>query len=270
MSADDGRPPSETPSRNRDATSPPDSSEARTPSPSSNRDDDGLLGRFMTAQDGPLLFIRETLTSVGAVLLIGALLFAVSGVWPPMVAVESGSMDPHMQKGDLIFITGPERFTPDAAVDGTSVVTAETGAEMGYRSFKGYGSVIVYDNPSIGGPPIIHRSMLWVEEGENWYDRANPEYMGADNCEELRYCPAPYAGFITKGDANPGYDQVSGISAPVKPEWVQGVARVRIPYLGWVRLTLGGTLSAATPVTPGLGFTSGAVTASQAALALAS
>ncbi|WP_410766276.1 S26 family signal peptidase [Haloferax sp. DFSO60] len=227
-----------------------------------------MLRRFLTAQDGPLLFLRETLTSVGAVLLIGALLFAISGVWPPMVAVESGSMDPHMQKGDLIFITGPERFAPDAAIDETAVVTAETGQEAGYRTFKGYGSVIVYDNPSLGGPPIIHRSMLWVEEGENWYDRANPEYMNANNCEELTYCPAPYSGFITKGDANPGYDQVSGISAPVRPEWVQGVARIRIPFLGWVRLTLGGALSAATPLTPGTGIASSGIVASQTALAL--
>jgi signal peptidase len=155
-----------------------------------------------------------------------------------MVAVESGSMEPHMQKGDLIFITSPGRFTPDAAIRDTGVVTYKVGQEVGYRTFGSYGSVIIYDNPARTGPPIIHRARFWVEKGENWYPEANKAYIPSDvdNCAELEYCPAPYAGFITKGDANPYYDQVSGISSPVKPKWVTGVAHVRIPYLGWVRL----------------------------------
>ncbi len=231
MSADDDRPPF-------------------SKSPGGPDRDEGILERLRTADDGPLLFIREALVSALAVLAVGLLLFAISGVWPPMVAVESGSMEPHMHRGDLVFITGPERYAPDAAVSGTSVVTAETGAEVGYRTFGDAGSVIVYDNPGVGGPPIIHRSMLWVEAGENWYDRANPDYMSASNCEQLAHCPAPYDGFITKGDNNPRYDQVSGISEPVRAEWVQGVARVRIPFLGWVRLTLASTMSSATPMNP--------------------
>ncbi|WP_367996420.1 S26 family signal peptidase [Haloferax volcanii] len=209
-----------------------------------------MLTRLRTAEEGPLLFVRELLTSALAVLAVGLLLFALSGVWPPMVAVESGSMEPHMHKGDLVFITGPERYAPDSAVEGTAVVTAETGAEVDYRKFGDPGSVIVYDDPGSAGPPIIHRAMFWVDDGENWYDRANPEYMSADNCRELANCPAEYSGFITKGDNNPRYDQVSGIADPVRPEWVQGVARIRIPLLGWVRLTLANSMATTTPVAP--------------------
>ncbi|ELZ95281.1 signal sequence peptidase [Haloferax mucosum ATCC BAA-1512] len=219
MSADDGRPPS-------------------------NDLFDGL-----DFDEGPLLFIREVLTSVLTVLAVGLILFAISGVWPPMVAVESGSMEPHMHKGDLVFISGPDRYVPDAAVDGTAVVTAETGAEVGYRSFGGDGSVVVYHDPGAAGPPIIHRAMFHVEKGENWYDKANSDYISAENCEQLAHCPAPYDAFITKGDNNPRYDQVSSISDPVRPEWIQGIARIRIPFLGWVRLTLANTLTVS-PVTP--------------------
>ncbi|WP_394342397.1 S26 family signal peptidase [Salinigranum rubrum] len=191
-----------------------------------------------TAQSGPLFFLREVGTSIGAVVLVGLVLFGVSGVWPPMVAVESGSMEPHMHKGDLVFITEPGRYTPDAAYEETGVVTAETGSDIDYRTFGGPGSVVVYDDPGRGGPPIIHRAEFYVEEGENWYDRADPEFISADSCDELRNCPAPHGGFITKGDANGRYDQVSGIAEPVKPSWVTGIARIRIPYLGWVRLGL--------------------------------
>ena len=220
--------------------------EGPPPEPSAGDDEpDGLLRRFLTAESGPLMFARETLTSMATVALVGLLLFAISGVWPPMVAVESGSMDPNMQKGDLIFVTEPGRFAPEAAHGDTGVVTHRVGEEVGYRTFNDYGTVIVYDSEGSVGPPIIHRARFWVEEGENWYDEANKAWVeGADNCGELDYCPAPHAGFITKGDHNAYYDQANNISPPVKAEWVVGTARIRIPYLGWVRLGFSGAATA--------------------------
>lgn len=205
-------------------------------------DDESLLTRFRTAESGPLLFLREVLTSVAAVALVGLLLFALSGVWPPMVAVESASMDPHMQKGDLVFVTESGRFMPSYAQDGTGIVTAEEGTAHDYRTFDGYGSVVIYRDPGRTGPPIIHRAMFWVEDGENWYDRANPNYVQGDSCSEVPNCPAPHAGFVTKGDNNAQYDQVSRIATVVKPDWIIGVARLRVPYLGWIRLGVSGAV----------------------------
>jgi len=48
---------------------------------------------------------------------------------------------------------------------------------------------------------------------------------------------------------NDYYDQVKGISEPVRPSWIKGTAEYRIPYLGWVRLTVSGTASM-DPVAP--------------------
>jgi signal peptidase len=202
-----------------------------------------------TATDGPLLVVREVALSAGSVAVVGVLLFAISGIWPPMVAVESGSMEPHMHRGDLVFITDPGRFAPDAADDETGVVPFQRAREAGRWKFGDHGSVIVYDNPNRPGPPVIHRTRFWVEKGENWYDRADPDYIGASDCASMRNCPAPNAGFVTKGDANGRYDQVNGLSEPVKPAWIVGVARVRIPHLGWVRLGVSGALLDATPGT---------------------
>jgi signal peptidase len=236
MSADDGpRPPDDGPAGDgggRDGSRVP----TRNEGDGTRNAKGGPLHRIRTATDGPLLVVRETALSVGAVVVIGLLLFAISGVWPPMVAVESGSMEPHMQKGDLVFITDTGRFAPDAAHGETGVVTREVARETGYWKFGAHGSVIVYDNPEDGGPPVIHRAQFWVEKGENWYDEADPDHVRSRNCAEMSNCPAPNAGFVTKGDANGEYDQVNGISKPVKPEWIVGTARVRIPYLGWVRL----------------------------------
>ncbi|MFB6219921.1 MAG: S26 family signal peptidase [Halolamina sp.] len=236
--------------------------------PSEADDDESLLTRFRTAETGPLMFIREMLTSVATVAAVGLLLFAISGVWPPMVAVESGSMNPHMQKGDLVFVTEPGRYMPDYTHNDTGVVTYKTGEEEGYRTFESYGSVVVYKNPSTFGPPIIHRARFWVTEGENWYDEADEQYISADSCAELLNCPAPHSGFITKGDNNPYYDQANGISSPVKPEWVVGTARLRIPYLGWVRLGFSGAASG-NPLVPSIASPSdsGIVTAGHSRVA---
>lgn len=204
-----------------------------------------VLHDFWTTTHGPLMVLREVLISVGTVAFIGLLLFSLSGVWPPMVAVESGSMEPHMQKGDLVFISEPNRYVPeDAAVKG--VVTREAGQEAEYRSFGDYGSVVVYERVN-GGSPVIHRAHLYVEEGENWYDRANKSYISATQCGEtssegLPNCPAPHDGFITKGDNNGGYDQVMGIArgGPVPRERITGNAQASVPYIGYVRLWLSG------------------------------
>ncbi|MFB6266831.1 MAG: S26 family signal peptidase [Halodesulfurarchaeum sp.] len=214
--------------------------------------------------NGFVVFLREILVSALVVTMIGVLLFAISGVWPPMVAVESGSMEPHLQRGDLVFVMDEHRLVPSFAVAGTGIVPANVGEDHDYRNFGGFGDVIVYQPYGNGGnTPVIHRARIWIEEGENWYDEADRDFIEADSCEELAYCPAPYAGFITKGDnpvSNDYYDQVRGISNPVRPAWIRGTAEVRIPWLGWVRLAVSETklgeirgllLEVSTPPVPG-------------------
>ncbi|MFC7098152.1 S26 family signal peptidase [Halobaculum marinum] len=177
--------------------------------------------------------------SVGlGVLLVSSLLFGVTGVWPPMVAVESGSMEPHMTRGDLIVVADPTR---DGAGTAAGVVPAADAPEA-TQTFGAAGDVIVFDSPTKPGSPIIHRARLYVERGENWYDEADPAALppGVDSCRELADCPAPYAGFVTKGDANEQYDQVNGNSPIVRPNRIRAEAHARIPLLGHLRLTLTG------------------------------
>jgi Signal peptidase I len=179
---------------------------------------------------------REVLISIVIVAAVGLLLFAISGIWPPMVAVESGSMEPNMVRGDLIVVTAVDRFGPPSGAADTQVSTVATGAETGYDSFGAPGDVIIFSPPGRAGSPIIHRAHLWVETGEDWTARADAAHLGGATCAQITTCPAPHAGFITKGDANPQYDQVNGIAGPVRAGWVTGAARLRIPYLGHIRL----------------------------------
>lgn len=237
-----------------DDRSPPDEESPRTDRRQTDRPETvrGWLRWFWTVDRGSAMVVREFLISVGAVLVVGLLLFSLSGVWPPMVAIESGSMEPNMHPNDLVFITDNDRFVDDAAYGSTGVVTHEAGQESGYEKFNGYGDVIVFEpNGNDRQVPIIHRAHFWVEEGEDWYDRADSDHVGnAASCEELRNCPAPNDGFITKGDnevTNQRYDQVRGISGPVAEEWVIGTAEIRVPWLGWVRLQLAELAAGGTP-----------------------
>ncbi|MDD5616045.1 MAG: S26 family signal peptidase [Candidatus Methanoperedens sp.] len=146
----------------------------------------------------------------------------IFGLWTPMVAVESESMVPHIQIGDIIFMQSAER---------TGIVTQNDGKQNGYTSFEDYGDVILYKPfGRVDKTPIIHRAMYYVEKGE-------PMWSGGP--------PAPHAGYITKGDNNPSYDQKGSISylQPVKKEWITGVARIsRIPILGCISLAARGNL----------------------------
>lgn len=239
-------------------------------------EDDGLLRWFFKTEDGTVMMVRDVLTSVAIVAAIGLVLFAISGIWPPLVAVESGSMHPNMQEGDLIFVVGEDRFVGDDPVDGTGVVTLEDGQESGYDKFGKAGDVVVFQpGGSETATPVIHRAHFWVEKGDNWVEQADPAIIGEDTtCSDIESCPAEHDGFITKGDSNSGYDQEAGAGARsdaiVKPEWITGKASFRIPWLGNVRLlfdkylfgAISGTLApqAVAGVSVGASSVAGAVT----------
>lgn len=203
-------------------------------------EDDGVVRWFLNSSDSTVTVVRDVASSVAIVLLIGLLLFAVSGVWPPLVAVESGSMEPGMERGDMIVVVDEHRFVGDEPIDGTGIVTAADGQSGGHEKFGQHGDVIIFEpDGEEFRTPVIHRAHYWVEEGDNWVDeQADPANLNGATCADLTTCPADHDGFITKGDANDGYDQ-AGSGAPtdvVKPEWINGKASVRIPWLGHVRL----------------------------------
>lgn len=169
---------------------------------------DGTDGRGITFW---LSLAKDLGTSIAIVAVIAVAAYGISGTWPVMVAVESGSMLPNMQMGDVVFLQGPSR---------ADIITYQEGEIMGYKSFGEYGDVIVYKPNGINeSMPIIHRIIYWIDGGE-------PMPNGRS---------APHSGYITKGDNNPYYDQDTRIQ-PIKPEWVIGVARHRVPYIGYARL----------------------------------
>ncbi|MCD4842930.1 MAG: S26 family signal peptidase [Methanosarcinales archaeon] len=134
------------------------------------------------------------------------------------VAVESKSMEPHINSGDMVIIQ---------SYDWTDIITYNEGLQSDYESFDYSGDVILYYKyGNTEAIPIIHRAMYRVDTGDPMWTNGSP---------------APHAGYITKGDnvvTNRQIDQATSISKqqPIKEEWVIGVARWRIPLFGHVPL----------------------------------
>jgi signal peptidase len=178
------------------------------------------IDRFRKSTNPVVAFARDIFWVVAVVGAIALVLFLVSGTWPAVVAVESESMVPNMQVGDLVFVVAPDRFG--------GLQTWEEGEQTGYARFAEYpdlqgrmpyGDVIIYrPNGADSVHPIIHRAIRW-DEAE------------------------PHPGYITKGDNNPIEDQsfsISGIGTiePVKEEWVVGKALFAIPLIGYLPLNI--------------------------------
>lgn len=173
---------------------------------------------------------RDTLSTVTVVTAIDAVPPAVSGAWPPMVVVESGSMQPILERGDFVVMIAEVHYDGPAA-DGYGIVTANTSEGCG--QLGGPGDVAVYDTPSCDGPPIIHRAAFWVENGENWYDWVNLSYVdGLDPYAGFLNCPASHAGCVVRGDDNGYCDQAQGITSSVRPDWMRTKDQLHVPYLG--------------------------------------
>ena len=157
---------------------------------------------------------RETLFALVAVGAIALILFVYAGTWPPMVSVDGLSMFPNMHDGDLIIIQSIQK---------SPIVTYQAAQATNHSTFNGAGDVIVYQ--PFGRKdmtPVIHRALYYVNASE-------PMWPGG--------IAAPNSGYITKGDNNFLFDQSSGVcpNTPVEDSWILGVARFRIPYLGYVR-----------------------------------
>ncbi len=176
-----------------------------------------LLTRLLKSDNRWFSLVRDIVVALLIVGLVMSIVYAYSGSVTPLVAVESGSMEPHINIGDVVLIKRP-----------TEVITYKEGQTTNYQSFGNYGDVIVYrPNGDPNMTPIIHRAMYWVNAGDTLPNKQKAEH----------------AGYITKGDNNAEIDQPSLFNGmprlePVKPEWIIGVAKFSAPGLGYFRLAL--------------------------------
>jgi signal peptidase len=190
--------------------------------------------------------IQKVLINIGitaaTLLIIFSLLFAYSSVWPPLVVVESSSMQ-HSDSRSFIGVIDTGDIVIVKKARGDNIVTYIEGIARGHMTYGEYGDVIIYkkgDNSL--STPIIHRAICriiynatgggfdipslsslpewqWkvLPEGEHvwWNLRTVVEIYGVgylnvtvrlDLRSILQYFEShnvtPHGGFITMGDHN--------------------------------------------------------------------
>lgn len=130
----------------------------------------------------------------------------------PVVTVKSSSMVPNLNPGDIVFVSNTGDYQA-----GDVVV------------FKGW-------TPA----PIIHRIVAKVDinssEVEVW-----DGYEGVSSnrfMEEAKsYKGEESVVYFTKGDNNGIYDQYANEREPLTEEDIFGEKLLKVPYVGWVKLT---------------------------------
>ena len=173
---------------------------------SSPRDLRTLITRFRTSNHWAVSLARDLLWVIGVVGGIALFLFLICGTWPAVVTIESESMVPHMNVGDLVIVVQKDRFG--------ELQTWDDGKKSGYQKFGDYGDVIIYRPngitdvwASIGllpfskQHPIIHRAMTWTEAGD-----PVPSYL---NIYRGTVTPSGYLPLTVTGSASNGLQILS-------------------------------------------------------------
>ncbi len=110
-----------------------------------------------------LLVLRDVGIALLIVLLVFLALWAYAGVWPPMVVVESDSMQHEnyvshvgvIDTGDLVLVQHVD--------NPYEIETYARSRCNGHMTYGDYGDVIIYNQLGGGDKPIIHRALLWLE-----------------------------------------------------------------------------------------------------------
>ncbi len=164
------------------------------------------INQFRTSDHWAVSLARDLIWVVAVVGCIAIALFLICGTWPAVVTIESESMVPNMNVGDLVVVVQKDRFG--------DLQTWDDGKVSGYKKFGDYGDVIIYRPngltdmwASVGllplskaQHPIIHRAMTWTESGQ-----PVPSYL---NIYRGKTTPTGYLPLTVSGTAN-GYQVLS-------------------------------------------------------------
>jgi signal peptidase I len=183
------------------------------------RDPESLITRFRTSDHWAVSLARDLIWVVGVVGSIALLLFLICGTWPAVVTIESGSMIPNMNIGDLVVVVQKDRFG--------DLQTWDDGKKSGYRKFNDYGDVIIYRPNGITDMwasvgllplskqhPIIHRAMTWTEAGQPL-----PSYL---NIYRGKVTPTGYLPLSVSGTTPDGFQILSTGSASPGANYTPG------------------------------------------------
>lgn len=203
-------------------------------------------------------------------------LFSYTRTWPPMVAVESGSMQHANETSSIGVIDTGDLILVQAVSSRSDITTYLEGRASEFSTYGDYGDVIVFRDPSEPRSlPIIHRAIAFVRwnASANGYDVPDLARLPAADWTAWDVARRPTTqpfglagfllhragwkqdldiafdltriavrvsdeGFLTMGDNN-AYTTLTKFDLWVVPLFeILGRARGEIPWFGLLKLTL--------------------------------
>ncbi len=221
-----------------------------------------------------ILLLRDIVFAVIIVVIVLASVLAYTRVWPPMVVIESNSMQHGRSVSYLGVIDTGDLVLVQAASQRSDVITWVEGKARGHITYSNYGDVIIF-NSDRGGTPIIHRPIIWLEynNASGKFDAPDLEQLdpslwggtyknstpvttpyGLDGTLEIsesgwkgndvliinietsfvNLATNHHSGYVTLGDNN----GVNYDGYLVRQEDIIGKARGELPWFGLIKLTI--------------------------------
>lgn len=183
------------------------------------------------------LFLRDAGFALAFVVLLLVAMFAYTGLWPPLVVVESDSM-----------MHGPDNTSHIGTIDTGDLVLVKKvgnpgdigtymhGRGTGHKTYGDYGDVIIYRHMgSTTRTPIIHRAMIYLQVNEDGKSYRSEDLRNAPGGSWSAADPNNSWANLTSDIVlyNVGYDH-QAVSIPIQ-EILQNFARSStIPTSGYV------------------------------------
>jgi signal peptidase len=136
----------------------------------------------LSRKEFALLLTRDIAIAAILVAAIFGVMFAYTQVWPPVVVVESESMQHSDTRSALGVIDTGDLVLVQAVSSKNDVVTWVEGHATGYETYGDFGDVIIFRRPrgAAGEPPIIHRPILYLVYNATSSSYDAPSLLGID------------------------------------------------------------------------------------------
>ncbi|MBX8631842.1 MAG: hypothetical protein M1417_00525 [Candidatus Thermoplasmatota archaeon] len=139
--------------------------------------------------------LRDFVVSISAAALIALLiiggLYVYAGNWPPMVVVESGSMQHSSTYAYLGDLNIGDMVVVKRVSSVSQIVTYVQGAESHFSTYGEFGNVIIYKPyGSSNVVPIIHRAIVYIQYNKTGGGYNIPSLAGLNDSEWFVMTPS--------------------------------------------------------------------------------
>lgn len=122
--------------------------------------------------------IKDIVIAFIIVIIIIGSIYLYTGNWPPVVVVESNSMQHSNDESYLGVIDTGDLVLVKSIDSEDDIVPYMKGKRIGHETYSEYGDVLIFRKngyPSSSVTPVIHRAILWLEYNETSHSFDIPE-----------------------------------------------------------------------------------------------